>query len=212
MMAAGLQLTAEQEAAGWAVLDAMQAAGESGDPMAKVKAACALLDWQMDAGLLTREELRAMAAPHLREMASQLDESPEGRQFMTRIRDEAMELLNGDDYAERAGAALLLVTLDGVQRPRFYAAQAKRDKEQRRSQRHKLIRMQDRAEDVAPLLWMRAYVVEEGAEPDPEAARFREALLNVRALHESVGVMLERLGYRAEPATAFMRAPAEMAE
>lgn len=212
MNAALPQPTPEQEMAGSDCACALQAAGKSGDAWAKIEAAGALLDWQLSVGLLTRDELREMAAPNLLEMIGQLDDIPEGRQCLTRIRNESLKLLNGPDYAERAAAALFIVTMDAVQRPRQAKASAAHDKICKREWRDELVCMQDSAEDVAPLLWGRAYIVEDGAEPDPEAPEFREALAHVRCMHQSAGILLRRMGYQSEPVTAFMRAPAEVSE
>lgn len=204
-------LTPEQEAVFWQLWDALQAAKARGDVLAEIDAHGALLDWQMAAGLLTREELRAMFAPYLLDVVGRLDKFPEGRVELSRIRFEAMDLLNGPDYAERAGAALFIVTMDGVQRPRYAREQAKADKGRKREWRDELMCIQDLAEDVAPLLWHRAYIVEEGAAPDPEASEFDEAVASVRCLHHSAGVLLRLMGYQAEPITAFMRAPGKEA-
>lgn len=68
-----VELTPEQDAAGWAVLDELEAAKASGDVFAEIAACGALIDWQLSVGLLTREELRAMSAPYLLEIVGRLD-------------------------------------------------------------------------------------------------------------------------------------------
>ena len=107
-------MAAAQEAAGWAALDALQAAGESGDPMAKVKAACALLDWQMDAGLLTREELRMEMLPHLRDMMGVMTELDP--KLADGQADIAIMKMDGRDGLDDAGWAALM--LDAYQNAR----------------------------------------------------------------------------------------------
>lgn len=52
------QLTAAQEARGWAVLDALDAAKASGDECRILQASLDLLDWQLAVGLLTVADIR----------------------------------------------------------------------------------------------------------------------------------------------------------
>ena len=195
MMAAGLQLTPEQEAAGRAALDAMQAAQERRDPMAKVKAARALLDWQMDAGLLTREELRAMAAPHLRDTIAMVDKLPAGWPHLTRIRDDAMELLSGNDYAERAGAALFILTVDSVQAPRLAAARALRDRDGKMQWRSALEGVQRSAARSAEVIWLHAFQPDDvGGHSYPSVEDFRESWRHIRRAHRRAGELLKKMG------------------
>ena len=130
-----LELTPEQDAAGWAILDALNAAKASGNTYAKLEASIALLDWQLSVGLLTRDEFRAMVAPMLLDIIAVADQFPEGRYMLQRVRDEALEALNGDDYAERAAAGLFILSVDGVQNPRRRLASDARNAEAKRQWR-----------------------------------------------------------------------------
>ncbi|WP_434026177.1 hypothetical protein [[Pseudomonas] boreopolis] len=112
------QLTAAQEARGWAVLDALDAAKAAGDDRAKIDAIGAFMDWQFAVGLLTRERWRKLAAPHLLDAIGVADTTVEGRVRLQKMRDAAVEALNGDDYEERTSAALFILCVDGVQNPR----------------------------------------------------------------------------------------------
>ena len=78
-----------------------------------------------------------MLAPHLLDMISVADEKPEGRKLLEKLRGDAMELLNGDDYAERAGAALFILCMDGVQNPRLH--EMRRARNERRQEARNVI-------------------------------------------------------------------------
>src|SRR5690606_2075386 len=108
----------EQEARGWAVLDALDAAKASGDKCRILQASLDLIDWQLAVGLLTREKVRRLLAPHLLDGITRPDAKPECRPHLQKLRDDALEALNGDDYRERTAAALFIMCLDGVQNPR----------------------------------------------------------------------------------------------
>lgn len=192
-------LTPEQEAAGWAVLDALEAAKASGDVMAQIAATGALFDWQLSAGLLTREELRAMAAPHLQDTIAVLDKLPAGWQHLNRIRDDAMELLNGDDYAERAGAALFIIVMDAVQAPRLAAARALRDREGKLQWQSALEGVQRSAARSAEVIWLHAFQPEDvGNHEYPAVQDFRESWRYMRSAHRRAGELLKKMG--AKPA------------
>ena len=124
------QLTPEQEDAVWAALDAVDAAGNDS---AWLDAFGVLLDMQLALGLVTREELRAMSAPYLLDVIARADEFPEGQALLQKLRDDGMGLLNGDDYAERAGAALLIMSIDAVQTPRRHEARRARNERRQKA-------------------------------------------------------------------------------
>lgn len=102
------QLTAAQEARGWAVLDALDAAKASGDECRILQASLDLLDWQLAVGLLTRERWREVMAHMLPAAVRVLRRSPAGRTMLSRLRKAATANLKSADYRERAAAALFL--------------------------------------------------------------------------------------------------------
>lgn len=124
-------LSAEHEDEGWAIMDAFTAAKASGDTAAAGTAALALIDFRLRHGLMSRDELRQLAAPHLQRLIECADATPEGRDMLQRIRDDALEAVNSDDYAERAAGALYILHLDGAQNARRHAANAERNREAR---------------------------------------------------------------------------------
>lgn len=127
MTAVDVVLTPAQEEAGWAVMDAIEAAKASGDVHAEIEALGAFFDWQLAVGLMTRDDMRAMQAPHLSDLIAIADERPEGRKLLAGLREDAMELLGGEDYNERAGAALFILSVDAVQNSRRYEARRAKD-------------------------------------------------------------------------------------
>lgn len=122
----GPTLTFEQEDAGWAIIDRIEAAKAAGDNRAELGAFLDLVDWQMAAGLLTRREVRQLLAPHLLDLIATVDRTEEGRQKLQALRDGAMKSLNGNDYGERADAALFILCCDGVQNPRRHETRRQR--------------------------------------------------------------------------------------
>lgn len=102
------QLTPEQDALGWAVLDALDAAKASGDEYRILQANLDLLDWQLAVGLLTRECWRELMARMLPAAVRVLRRSPAGRTMLSRLRKDAAANLKSADYRERAAAALFL--------------------------------------------------------------------------------------------------------
>ena len=140
-----LQLTEAQEDAFWIVWAALEAAEASGDTHAKVLANLALLDWKLEVGLLSRATVRRHVAPHLLDLIATVDAKPEGRPHLQKLRDDALEALNGDDYDERTAAALFILCVDGVQNPRRHET---------RRQRHQAARngVAFVAENAAPCL------------------------------------------------------------
>lgn len=102
------QLTPEQDARGWAVLDALIAAKASGDEYRILQASLDLLDWQLAVGLLTRECWRELTAHMLPDAVRVLRSSPAGRTLLSRLRKAATANLKSADYRERAAAALFL--------------------------------------------------------------------------------------------------------
>lgn len=122
----GPQLTPEQEERGWAVMDAFDAARQSGDEHAELAAIGDFLDWQFSVGLMTRERWRELTAPFLLDAIARADEMPAGRALLQRLRDEALEAVNGDDYRERAAGALFILCVDGVQGPRLHEVRRQR--------------------------------------------------------------------------------------
>ncbi|MEW9570856.1 hypothetical protein ABQJ54_03775 [Rhodanobacter sp. Si-c] len=190
-----VQLTPEHETEAWILMDAMEAANARGDAHAQIAAAGALLDFSLRHGLLTRDELRAMAAPHLTEIVGRLDALPAGWQQLNRMRDDAMELLNGDDYAERAGAALFILTMDGVQAPRLAAARAKSDRDGKLQWRSELEGVQRDASQSAQVIWLHAFQSEDvGDHPLPAVEDFREAWKHMRRAHRRAGALLRKMG------------------
>ena len=125
------QLTPEHEDAFWSAYDALNAAQAAGDRVAEMAAHVAIIDVQLASGLLTRERLREMIAPHLLDVINRADEIPEGRELLQKIRDDALDAVNGEDYAERAAGALFILFVDGVQNPRRHAARAAKNREAR---------------------------------------------------------------------------------
>lgn len=111
------QLTAAQEARGWAVLDALDAAKASGDECRILQASLDLLDWQLAVGLLTRECWRELMAGMLPAAVRVLRSSPAGRTMLSRLRKDAAANLKSADYRERAAAALFLHVSAPPKRP-----------------------------------------------------------------------------------------------
>ncbi|WP_394000513.1 hypothetical protein ACF3M1_10785 [Luteimonas sp. WGS1318] len=125
------QLTPVQEDTGFALMAVLDAAKAAGDAHAYLEAVGPFLDWQMSVGLLTREQWRRMTAPRLLSVIQRADEIPEGRELLQKIRDDALEAVNGDDYSERAAGALYILHLDGAQNARRHAAREERNREAR---------------------------------------------------------------------------------
>lgn len=147
-------LTFEQEDAAWAIFDRIEAAKAAGDNRAELLAYLDLLDWQMAAGLLTRREVRQLLAPHLLDLIGAADSTDEGRRKLQALRDAAMVALNGDDYDERADAALFILSVDAVQNPRRHET-----RRQRRQAARATIAMT--AENMGPCLESGHWAVED---------------------------------------------------
>lgn len=197
------QLTPEQEDALWAALDAVDAADAAGDVHAYIDAAGVLLEMQLALGIVTREQLRAMSAPYLLDAIGVADKTPEGRALLQKLRDDGMELLNGDDYAERAGAALLVLSIDGVQGPRL--AQVRAKKKAGRALVDKadwvdgLRSIETRTDLACMLLWQHAYG--DAADADNNMPRVEDARESWRAARAARGEaqgMLEYMGQRVD--------------
>ncbi len=124
-------LSPEHEGELWAILDALTAAEASCDTAAACTATLALIDFRLRHGLMSRDELRQLLAPYLQQLIECADATPEGRDMLQRIRDDALEAVNGDDYSERAAGALYILHLDGAQNARRHAANAERNREAR---------------------------------------------------------------------------------
>ena len=147
-------LTFEQEDAAWAIFDRIEAARGAGDDRAELLANLDLLDWQLSVGLLTRRDVRKLLAPHLLDLIATLDKSEEGRQKLQALRDGAMKALNGNDYGERADAALFILSVDAVQNPRRHET-----RRQRRQAARATIAMT--AENMGPCLESGHWAVED---------------------------------------------------
>ena len=150
----GPTLTIEQEEAGWAIIDRIEAAKAAGDKRAELGAYLDLVDWQMAAGLLTRREVRSLLSPCLLELIATVDRTEEGRRKLQQYRDGAMKALNGNDYGERADAALFILSVDAVQNPRRHET-----RRQRRQAARATIAMT--AENMGPCLESGHWAVED---------------------------------------------------
>lgn len=127
----GPRLTEAQEARGFAVMEAFDAARKSGDAHAELAAIGDFLDWQFSVGLMTRDRWRELTAPYLLDAIARADEFPAGRAMLQRLRDDSLEAVNGDDYSERTAGALFILYVDGVQNPRRREARRLRQQEAR---------------------------------------------------------------------------------
>lgn len=195
-------------------LDALKAAQASGDHVAIVRAALALLDSHLEADLVTRDDVRAAAAPHLGDAIGALDQTMKDRLELNRLRDCAMEALNGTDYPEKAAGALFIVTMDAAQYPRHHAAQGRRARKQHNvaeyhklQQRFVLERVQAEAEAAARVLWMHAFPPEGGHAASVED--FHEAWKYVRAAYRRADDLMGRLGGMPRPEPLCMTSPAQ---
>lgn len=188
------QLTPEQEEAGFALMANLDAASASNDEHAYLNAVGAFLDWQMSVGLLTREQWRRMVAPKLLDVLKRIDEIPEARSFLQRIRDEALEALNGEDYAERAAAALYITTLDAVQAPRLHNARRANEQRERAGWVERLRSMETRGELGCLLLWRHAWGDAVDERNTPRTEDIREAWTAARAAKRLSQEMLDKMG------------------
>lgn len=185
------QLSPEQEDAGWALIDAMEAAKASGDAFSEIDAITAFLDWQMSVGLLTREEWRAMCAPFLLDVIAAADDTPQGRAVLEDVRTHAMEALNGTDYAERAGAALFIVSMDAVQSPRQHDAEAVRHSVEKVEWINSLRSIETRTNLACLLLWPHAFDCDDTS---PRKYDIQEAHRAAVASMRKARGLLERMG------------------
>ncbi|QNK00730.1 hypothetical protein [Dyella telluris] len=68
MTQALVELTPDHEATAWRLMDAVDAAQESGDVDVLLLAIGAFFDWQIEVGLLTADDFRKWTLPHLRDV------------------------------------------------------------------------------------------------------------------------------------------------
>lgn len=193
------QLTPEQEEMGWALMGLVDATAKSGNRDAELVAICAAMDWQFSVGLLTRERWRELTKPRLLDVIARADELPEGRAMLERIRTDAGELLNSDDYGESAGAALFVVTKDAVQGPRRHAERRARDAAGKADWVDALRSIETRTDLACLLLWTHAYG--DAADADnsvPRVEDAREAWRGARAARRKVQGMLESMGHAVD--------------
>lgn len=189
------QLTPEREAEFWPLYDAVEAAKASGDTHAELAAIGDFLDWQFSVGLMTRERWRELSAPFLLDAIARADEMPAGRELLERIRSDAGELLNSDDYRERAGAALFIVTKDAVQGPRMRSEARTREQCAKADWTDALRSIETRTDLACLLLWTHAYG--DAADADnsvPRVEDAREAWRAARAARSKAQGLLENMG------------------
>lgn len=193
------ELSAEHEDECWAILDAITAAEARGDMAASEAAHLALLDFQLRHGLLSRDELRRMLAPNLLQLIRRADETPEGRELLQQIRDDALESLNGDDYAESTAAALFIMSVDAVQAPRLHEARRARALRERTEWVDRLRSVETRTELACLQLWRHAWGDAVDERNVPRTEDIREAWTAVRAAKRRVQEMLGRMGQPVRP-------------
>ncbi|WP_201312895.1 hypothetical protein [Dyella sp. EPa41] len=102
-----ITFTQEQEDEAWRLMDAVDAAQESGDVDVLLLAIGAFFDWQIEVGLLTTDDFRQWTLPHLRDVMRRMVELDPA--LADAQADIAVDKMDGRDGMADAGWAALVL-------------------------------------------------------------------------------------------------------